>query len=236
MFGVFSFFMGFLDFLLPKRKPKHELKWPLPEMRLTVPLEDAEKTVGALKKAHARFASGGEFIDIVHAKQYAEGVFAYFIMRTDKKTEKETLFADAYMLQEDERLGIEVSASYSVIEDLEKLGFKKSLEREVTEWRFFYATIRVAVFDIPGLGAFLEIALPQTKFEKAREASEKTAFALLAKLGFKKEEVIPTDVITLQLLSQKQAEEQEQPQAKSQARGGREGKKKSFGGDFKLGG
>lgn len=232
---VFSFFMAFLDFLLPKRKPKHELKWPLPEMRLTVPIEDAEKVVGDLKKAHARFASGGEFLDVIHAKQYAEGVFAYFIMRTDKKTEKETLFADAYMLQEEERLGVEVTASYSVIEDLEKLGFKKSLERDVTEWRFLYATIRAAVFEVAGLGSFLEIALPQTKFEKAREASEKTAFALLAKLGFKKEEVIPTDVITLQLLSQRQAEEQEQAQARGQARGGKE-KKKSFGGEFKLGG
>lgn len=220
-----------MDFFLPRRKPKHELKWPLPEMRLTVPIEDCEKTVGALKKAHARFVSGGEFVDVIHAKQYAEGVYAYFIMRTEKKTEKETLFADAYMLQEEERLGVEVSASYSVIEDLEKLGFKKSLEREVTEWRFLYATVRAAVFDVLGFGSFLEIALPQTKFEKAREASEKTAFALVAKLGFKKEDIIPTDVITLQLLSQKQAEE-----ARSKALGGKGEKKKGFGGDFKLGG
>ncbi len=223
--------MGLLDFLKLKKKTRHELKWPLPEMRLTVPLEDCEKTVGELKRAHARFVSGGEFVDVVHAKQYAEGVFAYFIIRTDKKTEKETLFADAYMLQEEERLGVEVSASYSVIEDLEKLGFKKAFERDVTEWRFFYATIRAAVFEIAGFGSFLEIALPQTKFEKAREASEKTAFALLAKLGFKKEEAIPTDVITLQLLTQKQAEEEK---AKSQARNTSE-KRAGFSGEFKLG-
>lgn len=226
--------MGLLDFLLPKKRPKHELKWPLPEMRLTVPVEDPEKTVGALKKAHARFVGGGEFVDTIHAKQYAEGVYAYFIVRMDKKTEKETLFADAYMLQEEERLGVEVSASYSVIEDLEKLGFKKTLERDVTEWRFLYATIRAAVFDITGFGAFLEIALPQTKFEKAREASEKTAFTLITKLGLRKDEVIPTDVITLQLLTQKQAEEM-RTQVGGRAQGGKGEKKKIFGGEFKLG-
>jgi len=227
--------MRFFDFFMPKKKPKHELKWPLPEVRLTVPLEDAEKTVGALKRVHARFISGGEFLDVIHAKQYAEGVYAYFIIRTDKKTEKETLFADAYMLQEEERLGLEVSASYSMIEDLEKLGFKKAFERELTEWRFLYATLRANVFDIEELGSFLEIALPQTKFEKAREASEKTAFTLLEKLGYKKEDVIPTDVITLQLLSQKQAQEQAKSQARKQARSGGESGKSVFGGEFKLG-
>lgn len=210
--------MGFFDFLLPKKKPpKHELKWALPEARLTAPIEDAEKMVGALKKNKARFVGGGEFFDIVHAKQYAEGIFSYFILRIDKKTQHEKLFADAYMLQEEDRLGAEVTATHYVDEDLEKLGYKKVFEREVTEWRFVYGAIRAGVFDVAGFGAFLEIALPETKFVKVREANEKTAFDLFKKLGFEKERVIPTDVITLQMVSVSQ---EQAPQKTQVARGG----------------
>jgi len=191
--------MGFFDFLQPK-KPKHELKWKLPEARLSLPVEDAEQMVYALKKNKARFASGGEFADVIHAKKYAENVYAYFLVRTEKKTEKETIVADPYMLREEDTLGTEVQSSYSMIEDLEKMGYKEVFARQVTEWRFTYGLLRVAVFQIEDFASFIEIALPATKIESARELQEKQAFALVEKLGFKKEDAIPLDVITIQML------------------------------------
>jgi len=215
------------DSLFLRKKPKHLLKWSLPEARLSIPIEHCNKTVAALEKARARFVGGGVFNDVVHAKKYAEGVYAYFIVRTDVRTEKESLFADAYMLQEEDKLGLQLTAGFPVDEDLAKLGYTKALERRVEEWRFVYGAVRACVFDVAGFGKFIEIALPATKLEKAREASEKVAFALVAKLGLRKEDVIPTDVITLQLLSQQGLSQQgaAQPAKKS-------GK---FGGDFKLG-
>ena len=192
--------MGFLDFLTPK-KPVHLLKWPLPEELLSVPLLDSEKTVGLLKKQKAVFASGGEFRDSIYAKTYGENVYSYFIVRVDLKTEKETLFADPYMIQEEDRLGFELSSSFSMSGDLEKMCYAKAFDRVLTEWRFKYGVLRAGVFDIDGLGSFLELALPQTKLATAREAQEKIAYALVGKLGFKKEEIIPLDVITLQLMS-----------------------------------
>lgn len=215
--------MGFLDFLSPKKKPKHELKWALPEARLTAPVEDAEKIVGALKKNKARFVGGGEFSDVIYAKQYAEGIFSYFILRVDKKTQHEKLFADAYMLQEEDRLGVEVTATHYVDEDLEKLGYAKAFARELAEWRFVYGAIRASVFDISNFGAFLEVALPETKLVKVREANEKTAFDLFKKLGFAKEQVIPTDAITLQMVSLQQATQAPQPRQGSGSRFGSSG-------------
>jgi hypothetical protein len=207
---------------------------------LTIPIEHCNKTVASLEKAKARFTGGGVFNDVVHAKQYADGVFAYFIVRTDVRTERESLFADAYMLQEEDKLGLNLTAGFPVDEDLAKLGYSRALERRVEEWRFTHATIRAAVFDVQGFGKFLEIALPATKIEKAREASEKIAFTLIAKLGLHKEDVIPTDVITLQMLSTQQAPrgareagEAREAQGAREARGVSRSKK--FGGDFKLG-
>ena len=221
-----------LDSLFLRKKPKHLLKWSLPEARLSIPIEHCNKTVASLEKAKARFAGGGVFNDVVHAKSYAEGVYAYFIVRTDVRTEKESLFADAYMLQEEDKLGLDLTAGFPVDEDLAKLGYEKALERRVEEWRFVYGAVRACVFDVAGFGKFLEIALPATKLEKAREASEKVAFALIAKLGLRKDDVIPTDVITLQILSQQGALA---PQGTQEAGSAGKSKASKFGGDFKLG-
>ncbi|PIO06443.1 hypothetical protein COT29_01060 [Candidatus Micrarchaeota archaeon CG08_land_8_20_14_0_20_59_11] len=191
--------MGFLDaFMLKRKAVQHSLKWPLPEARLTAPVADAEDAVAKIKKAHAKFLSGGEFVDTVYAKQYGEGVFAYMLIRTDKKTENETLLAETYMLNEDERLGVDVESSFSLGESLERMGYARAFPREVTEWRFGYMMLRVAAFDITDFGAFVEVALPSTKVDKVRELQEKTALKFLEQLGVKKEEAIPADVVTLQ--------------------------------------
>ncbi len=201
--------LGALDKLLGiKRKPHpkdHKLKWKLPEQRLTVPLEDGEKTVGALeKKVKARFLGGGEYSDMVHAKEFGEGVFAYIVVRTDKKTEEETVIAETYMLQEEEKLGFDVASAFKIVEDLKDMGYEPALERSYQTWRFMHFEIPAIVYSIEGLGDFLELALPATNFVHQRERTEKKAFDLLGKLGFKKEDAIPTDVITLQLASQMQ--------------------------------
>ncbi|VVB66934.1 Uncharacterised protein [Candidatus Norongarragalina meridionalis] len=192
--------MGFLDAFLFKKKPvQHSLKWPLPEERLTAPVADDEEAVAKIKKLHAKFVSGGEFVDMVYAKQYGEGVFAYMLIRTDKKTENETLLAETYMLNENEQLGVDVESSFSLGESLERMGYARAFPREVTEWRFGYMMLRIAVFEVADMGSFVEIALPSTKVDKIRELQEKTAYKFFEKIGIKKEEVIPTDVVTLQL-------------------------------------
>jgi len=192
---------GFWELFKPKpRKPVHELKWKIPEARYTVPLEDATPVIAVLKK-HAKFVGGGEFVDAVHVKEFGENVFSYFFVRTDKKTEEETLLFDGYMLQEDERLGVDVASAYSMTQNLEKLGYKEEFSREFTQWTFSYVGLSVRVLDVTDFGSFLEISLPATKFVKSRELNEKTAFKLLEKLGVKKDDVIPTDVATLQLVS-----------------------------------
>src|SRR3989338_4671913 len=153
--------MGFLDFLFPKKQKMHELKWKLPEVRMVFPVKDAEKAVFDLKKNKAVFASGGQYFDVIHAKQYGEGVFAYFIVRTEKLTQKETLLFDGYMLQEEDRLGFEVQSSYSIVEQLEKLGYKEVFTREIEEWNFNFGVIKIKVVDIDNFGKFLEFALPE---------------------------------------------------------------------------
>lgn len=195
--------------LLPKKRPVHKLKWKLPEQRFTAPVEDAEARVGALEKMTAKFVSGGEFMDVVHAKPYGEGVFAYFIVRTEKKTEDEHVLFDGYMIQEEEPLGLNLASSFSFMEDLEQLGYTQALQRAVTEWRFLVLPVKVAVFDVEGFGRFMEFALPATNYEADRKKQEKKLDDLLKKFGFKKEETLPTDVITLQWLSQQQEQSQE---------------------------
>ncbi|MFH1056717.1 MAG: hypothetical protein V1717_02905 [Candidatus Micrarchaeota archaeon] len=195
--------MGFLDFLFPKKIKQHELKWKLPEVRITFEVKDAEKIVYDLKKNKAVFVSGGEFFDVIHAKQYGESVFAYFLVRSEKKTQKETLLFDGYMLQEEDKLGFELQSSYSMIEELEKLGYKEVLAREVEEWNFNFGVVKIKVLDVSKFGSFAEFALPETKFDRAREAQEKTLETLLKKLSLDKNDGVPTDAITLQLAESK---------------------------------
>ncbi|MBI3587875.1 hypothetical protein HY995_04015 [Candidatus Micrarchaeota archaeon] len=179
---------------------EHKLKWKLPEARLSFPLQDAEETVGLLeKKVHAKFLGGGEYSEVVHAKQFGEGVFSYLLVRTDRKTEEETVVAETYMVQEEEKLGLEVTSAYKMMEDLQELGYEEALAREYTVWRFASLEIPLAAFSIEEFGDFLEVALPATNFVHQRERSEKRAYELVAKLGLKKEDAIPTDVITLQM-------------------------------------
>jgi len=182
----------------------HEFKWAAPEQRLTAPIDDAEKTIAALRREKAAFVSGGEFIDVIHAKEYGQGVFAYFIVRTEKKTQKESVLFDGYMIQEKERLNLDVVSAYSLAENLPQMGYEEVFNRQVTERRFLSGFLRALVIEVDGLGDFLELALPETKVDKTRELQEKTAFKLLEKLGFKKDEVIPVDVLTIQGLSQQQ--------------------------------
>jgi len=215
--------MGFLDFLFKKKQLKqHELKWKLPEMRVTFPIKDAEKMVYGLKKNKAVFSSGGEYFDIIHSKQYGDAVFAYFIVRSEKLTQKETLLFDGYMLQEDDRLGFEVQSSYSIAEQIDNLGYKESLAREIEEWSFNFGVIKIKVADIGNFGQFVEFALPETKFDRAREAQQKTLDLLVKKLALNKDEAIPTDIITLQLAET--AQEQQEAQAGQEKGKGQQGK------------
>lgn len=194
---------------LPKKKPVHKLKWSLPEQRVTLPLEDAEKAVFDLKKKGAKFVSGGEFSDVVHAKEYGQGVFSYFIVRIEKKTEDEHVLFDGYMIQEEEPLNLDLTSSFSFMEDLEQLGYHQVLQRRVTEWRLSKVPLKLVVVDVEGFGKFLEIALPATKSQKQRDTQQKALEELVKKMGAKTEDAIPTDVVTLQWLSeqQKQAEQ-----------------------------
>jgi adenylate cyclase class IV len=194
--------MGLFDALLPKPRGKtHTLKWPLQELRYTAPVDDAEALVAKIKKEKAVFVSGGEFADVVHAKAYGSA-FAYFIVRTEKKTQKEFVLFDGYMLQEGDRLGSEITASSYITRDLEELGYQQALVRGVTEWRFLLGVLRVAVYDVDGFGALLEVALPEAKTDKAREIQDKACKTLFKRLAIKIEEAAPTDAITLQLVSQ----------------------------------
>jgi len=194
--------------LFKKKKPLHELKWKIPEERLTAQIEDAEKYIAALRK-HARFINGGEYVDTVHAKEYGENVYAYFTVRVDKKTESEKLLFDGYMIQEDERLDVEVTSAFAVEPHLEKLGYKKSFMREVTLWQFNAGIVKITVYSITDFGDFIEMSLPATKFVKARETTENFAFNLFQKIGVKREEVIPTDVNTIELFEEKQRSQQQ---------------------------
>ncbi len=227
------------DLFKPRKRPVHELKWKLPEEHLLVQIKDAEETVGKIKKAGARFVSGGEFMDVVHAKEFGQGVFAYFIVRTDKKTENESLLFEGYMLQEEEKLGVGLAVGPEVMDNLQKLGYNQALAREIVEWSFSQLLLSVKVYSITDFGSFVEVVLPAVKVERDREKHEKLAHAFLEKLGVKKEEIIPTDVITLQLVTSMQqapqggqSEQAEEDAAPKKLEGGRA---KKFGGEFKLG-
>lgn len=199
--------MGLWESLFRRHKAKsHSLKWPLPESRLTIPLDDAARTVAALKKNKAKFVSGGEYRDLVHAKDYGSA-FAYFILRTDARTDEEELLFDGYMIQEEERLGTSLSSGGIISNDLEALGYARVLSRSLTEWRFNAGLLRAAVFEIDGFGALLEIALPESKTVQGRELQEKAAKSLLKKLELNEADAVPTDAITLQLTAMMQQKE-----------------------------
>jgi len=196
-----------------QHRPKHKLKWKLPEMRMTVQVEDAEKTVGQLKKM-AIFKGGGEFRETVFFKEHYPQIYSYFTVRVDKKTENEKLLFDGYMLQEEEKIDVDLAVAYEVEQNLKSLGYEELFPRELTEWTFQHLALPVKAQDIAGFGAFVEIALPATDVEQDRRKHEKIADAFWKRLGFEKEQVVPTDIITLQLVLLQQEMERQQPAGK----------------------
>lgn len=195
-----------------KKPPLHKLKWKLPEARFTFPVKNAENAVAKVRQT-ASFKSGGEFNDSILSKQYGEGVFAYFIVRSEKKTEQESLLFDGYMIQEDEPLGVSLQSGYSTQESLANIGYAPAFNRTVTEWRFANINFKAAVFEIDGFGAFIEFALPQTDLEKTREIQTKAFELAVKKIGLKTREALPTDVITLQMLSMQEQGNKKNKQA-----------------------
>lgn len=185
----------------------HELKWKIPEARLCAPLESAQPTVAKLRKL-CEFKSGGQFYDSIYAKEYGQGAFAYFIVRTEKNTEKETLLFDGYMIQEeDEKLGMNLEAGVEIMGNLASMGYKQEAAREVTEWHFAYHGLPIAVFEIADFGAFVQVSIPATKIEAGRRIAEKNAYAFFEKMGIAKRDIIPTDVITLQVMLARQQQQ-----------------------------
>ena len=203
-------FSKILEALSGRKKPVvHELKWKIPESRSCAPLEDAETTVSQLRKTCV-FRSGGEFFDSIYTKEYGDGVFAYFLVRTDKRTEKETLVFDGYMVQEeDEKLGFNLETGFEMMRNLASMGYKQEISREVTEWDFSQHMLSVSVYDIVDFGAFMQVSIPATKIESARRLSEKANDALFEKMKVQKRDIIPTDVITLQVMLARQAADED---------------------------
>lgn len=241
----------FFSVVLPKKKkpPVHLLKYKLAEERLTAPVPDVEKMIPLVKKG-ARFSGGGQFVEEVHAKQYGEGVYSYFIIRTDTRTQAESIYSEAYMLREDDKLGMELESGYKLAEDLEKMGYKMAFVREIQVWSFrmgLLHPITVNAFSIKDVGDFIEVGLAPTKQVVHRERDEKSAFDFLKKLGIEKDQIMPTDALTLQMLYMQQqgdgqggppgagagGKDGEAPQEQEPQQKGK--KTKGFGGDFKLG-
>lgn len=182
--------------LAGKRK-EHELKWKLPETKLCAQLGDAAAAISAVRR-RARFVEGGEFTDEVYAKQHAEGVYSYFIVRTDKKSGEERLLFEGYQLQEEDKLGVDVESKYPIMQDVERLGYALAFERALRFWGYVSKNIVLRIYDIDGFGAFAEITLPPTKMERQRAAAEQQAKDMFAALGIKPDDVMQTDVISLQ--------------------------------------
>jgi len=194
----------------PPHRPKHKLKWKLPEVRMTAQVEDAEKTVALVRKI-AAFKAGGEFRETVYFKEHYPQIYSYFTVRADKKTENEKLLFDGYMLQEEEKIDVDLAVAFEVEQNLKSLGYDVLFPRELTEWAFLYLMLPVKVQDVDGFGAFVELALPATDVETDRKKAEKMADLFFKRLGFAKEQVVPTDIVTLQLvLLQQEMERQKQ--------------------------
>ncbi|MCL5011607.1 MAG: hypothetical protein M1594_01800 [Candidatus Marsarchaeota archaeon] len=185
-------------FFAEKKKIQHSLKWSIPEARRTVEINDITKTIETLK-TKAKFLTGGQFKDVIYSKQFGDTAFAYFIIRTDVRTEDEKLIFDGYMLEEDDKLNFDVSSSYSIMPNLEKMGYYEVFERNITLWSFAYLNLSVNIYSVDGFGDYLEITLPQTKIENARKLAESNVLKILHLIGASETDVIATDVITLQL-------------------------------------
>jgi|GEM_PF-835216 len=214
-------FLSVLDKVLGIRRKRkgHKLKWKLAEERVCVPVPDADSTVGNIeKKARPRFVAGGEYYDTVYSKEYGEGVYGYLIVRSNKKTEDETLVAETYMLNEEEKLGIEVAVGSKLRKDFGQMGYQPAFEREIRVWWFRQLEIGITVYDIADFGALVEFALPATNLTAQRDASEKRLFKLMETLGLKKDQGIPTDATTLQMVSMKEEEQAMQEQQKAEER------------------
>jgi adenylate cyclase class IV len=189
-----------------KKQLQHSLKWSIPEARKTAELKEVNQAIETLK-VKAKFLSGGQFKDVIYSKQFGDTVFAYFIIRTDARTEEEKLIFDGYMLEEDEKLNFDVSSSYSIMPNLERMGYFEGFERNITLWSFSYAGLPVNVYSVDGFGDFIEVTLPQTKLENARKVAESNLLKILHALGIDPAEILETDLITLQL--SKMIEEQQ---------------------------
>ena len=107
----------------------------------------------------------------------------------------------------------------------------------MTEWKFQSISFSATVYDINGFGAFIEVVLPAVKVEREREKHEKLAYAFFEKIGIAKAEIIPTDVITLQLVTTMQQAPQPRESGREDEPKQLSGPKKGgkFGGEFKLG-
>ncbi|MFH0972211.1 MAG: hypothetical protein V1835_06645 [Candidatus Micrarchaeota archaeon] len=228
-----EFNLDLMKTLFPQSgKPMHMLKWGYPESRYTAPVGDIEKKIPILKKS-CKFSGGGEFMEEVHAKEYGQGVFAYFVVRTDKKTEQESMFADAYMLREDDKLGFDVQQAFKISEDLDKMGYRHAFDREIIVWSFRSIAKTVNAFSVADFGDFIEVGLPATKMKSMRDLDEKWVFPFFERLGIRKEEVIPTDLLTLQLMTMLQAQQEADAQPKGGEAKGRGGKVLGMGGGQK---
>src|SRR3989338_9135529 len=115
-------FLESISSMFKRKRPVHELKWKLPEERLTIAVDDANKHIAFLRRK-AKFIAGGEFIDTIHAKTYGENTYAYYVVRVEKKTEKEFLLFDGYMIQEDDRIDTEIQSAYSMEKYLTQMGY-----------------------------------------------------------------------------------------------------------------
>ncbi len=221
-----EFDLDLMKLLFPakKPKPKHLMKWGYPEARFTAAVDDVEKKIPKIKKL-AKFAGGGEFIEEIHAKDYGQGIFAYFIVRTDKKTEQETVFSDAYMLREEDKLGFDVQQAFKISQDFDQMGYRHVFDREIMVWSFRSVLRVVNAFDVADFGQFVEVGLPATKMASVREIDEKWVYSFYEKIGIKRPDVIPTDLITLELAT---IMEEENAGANPQAQTG--ANKMGFGG------
>ncbi|MBU1197578.1 hypothetical protein KJ765_03620 [Candidatus Micrarchaeota archaeon] len=192
--------------LFPIKKPVHKLKWGIPEARFTAPIDDAEKIVSTIRK-QAIFSGGGEFLEEIHFKDYGNNIYAYYILRTDKRSQEETVHFDGYMLQEKDRIGVDVTDAGKVSRDLDNLGYVYAFNREIEVWSFRSLTRVIAVFSVTGLGDFVEVALPETKIAKQRDKDSTWGEKFFARLKIDPKDIIPTDLITLQLVSMQQPQE-----------------------------
>ena len=78
------------------------------------------------------------------------------------------MFFEGWMLQESEKLGVDVAVGPQLMENLETLGYKQAFPREITLWQFKHGTLAINLYDVTDFGAFLEITIPETKIDKTQ--------------------------------------------------------------------